>query len=343
MSAPKRYLVVAPSWVGDLVMAQPLLSLLKQRSPDCVIDVFAPDWVLPLVQRMPEVAEAIASPFAHKEVGLPARWRIARSLSKKRYDTAIVLPNSFKSALVPWFARIPERIGYVGETRYGIINRTRKLNKAKVARLVDRFAALAFPSGSPPASGSVPNPYLLVDAKRRRTVIARLGLNLARPVACLCPGAEYGPAKRWPAEYFAQLAQRLSRDGMAVWLVGSKRDAPITAQIKQLSGMDLKDLAGATRLDEAVDVLSCATIVISNDSGLMHIAAAVQRPLIALFGSSSPDYTPPLSAQAKILRIPIECSPCFERTCPLQHFNCMMQLTPDRVYQHVQTIIHTVL
>jgi heptosyltransferase-2 len=150
------------------------------------------------------------------------------------------------------------------------------------------------------------------------------------------PGAEFGPAKRWPARHFASLARQLAARGFQVWLLGSKKDAPVTAEIQELSGQACVDLAGRTTLDQAIDLMSFATRVVSNDSGLMHVAAALERPMVALFGSSSPDFTPPLSSQARVIYLKLSCSPCFKRDCPLGHTNCLVQIAPENVLTSLQ-------
>lgn len=320
-----RILVVGPSWVGDMVMAQPLLARLKAAAPAAPIDVFAPAWVLPIVQRMPEVAEALPNPFAHGQLGLAQRWRTARQLARRGYSRAVVLPNSLKSALIPWFARIPQRTGFLGEHRRGLINDIRRYDATAVPRLVDRFLLL----GDGPTVA--PRPHLTSASTDREALAARLGLTLDRPVACLCPGAEFGPAKRWPTRHFAALALALRDRGFAVWLLGSAKDAPIAEAIHAAAADACVSLAGRTDLGEAADLLACATVIVSNDSGLMHVAAALDRPVVALFGSSSPDYTPPLSPEARVVRHAVPCSPCFRRECPLGHFACLEDLTVDVV------------
>jgi heptosyltransferase II len=323
-----RILVVAPSWVGDAVLSQPMLARLKEREPAAKIDVLAPPWVLPVYRRMPEVADTLANPFGHGALQLGARRKFARTLPA--YGRALVLPNSLKSALIPWHAGIPVRTGFRGEFRYGLLNDLRALDEAELPLMVERFAALAAPAGEALAR-PVPHPRLSVDTARRDVTLARFGLALDRKVAAFCPGAEYGPAKRWPVRHFAALARTLSERGMQVWLFGSARDSEIAAAIQAGSGGVCIDLAGKTVLDEAIDLLGCASEVVSNDSGLMHIAAALDLPMAALFGSSSPRFTPPLSARAKVVSLQLECSPCFKRECPLGHFNCMNQLDPARV------------
>ena len=338
----RRILVVAPSWVGDTMLVQPMLARLLQRHPHAQLDVLAPPWTAALLRQMPEVHDVIINPFPHGVLDLLARYRLGQKLRAAAYDQAIVLPNSLKSALVPFFARIPLRTGFVGEMRYGLLNDARKLDKQSLPLMVERYAQLAETRGMP-LRRPIAQPRLQVDAARCQDVLGKLGLNTQQPVAVFCPGAEYGPAKRWPVSYFAELAQTLGERGYAVWLIGSGKDKEIGDMIVALGNAACHNLCGATDLSEAITLLSCADIVVSNDSGLMHLAAALNRPLLALYGSSSPQFTPPLSAHAQILKLDLPCSPCFKRTCPLHHFNCMNQLTPDRVARLIPSIQHAEL
>ncbi len=325
---PTRVLVAAPSWVGDLVMADTLFKLLKQQSPAVPIDVLAPAWALPVAARMREVADVIELPAGHGELAIGARRRLARQLRLRDYSHAYILPRSAKAALVPWLARIPRRIGYRGEWRYGLINRMHRLNPAH-ERLVERYAALAYPPGSP-LPGVLPSPELQSDPATREKVLRRLGLEPGAAPIILCPGAEYGPAKRWPIEHYAELAAGLRTAGHAVWVVGSARERSLGESIA-VAAPGTANLAGATTLDEAVDVLAAGAAVVCNDSGLMHVAAAVGRPIVALYGSSSPRYTPPAADRVRILYRALDCSPCFARECPLGHFNCLRGIAPAEV------------
>jgi len=330
----QKILVIAPSWVGDCMLMQPMLMRLGQRHTGCRIDVFAPPWTEKLLRAMPEVHEVIVNPFPHGALQLMQRYRLGKQLRAARYDQAIVLPNSWKSALVPFFAHIPLRTGFVGESRHILLNDARRLDKQKLPLMVERFAQLAEEPG-----GEIPrplgNPQLAIDAAQCEAALHKLNLALDQPVAVFCPGAEYGPAKRWPAAYYADIAQRLRQCGYAVWLIGSAKDKPVADEIDRLADGQCINLCGRTDLGDAIALLSCAQLVVSNDSGLMHLAAALDKPMLALFGSSSPQFTPPLSAQAQVVKLDIECSPCFKRVCPLGHFNCMMQLTPDMVWEEL--------
>lgn len=332
-----RILIVAPSWIGDALLAQPLLRRLHGRPGGVSLDILAPPWCAPLFARMPEIEEVIAAPFAHGELKLRERWKLARELAKRRYDQAIVLPNSFKSALIPFFADIPLRAGYAGEFRYGLLNLVHKLDKQKLPLMAERYAQLAEKPGTQ-LPRPLPQVRLQVDPVNTARTTARLALDRSRPIAVFCPGAEYGPAKRWPAPHFAALARELDARGYSVWLIGSDKDAPLAEDIRTQSGGVCQNLCGKTDLAAAIDLMSCAKLVVSNDSGLMHVAAALHKPLIALYGSSSPAHTPPLSAAARIVKIDIACSPCFARQCPLGHFKCMNDLLPARVISEIDAL-----
>jgi heptosyltransferase II len=332
-----KILVIAPSWIGDAVLAQPMLARLCQKFPNVKIDMFAPAWVAPLFAFMPQVANVIDNPFAHGELGFAARRNLGRVLKANRYDQVIVLPNSLKSALVPFFAAIPLRTGYRGEFRLGLLNDIRRLDETKTPLMVERFAALA-EEGRIGLTHPVPNPKLVVDAGKFIEARKRFGIDENKQLAIFCPGAEYGPAKRWPMEYFSALGDRLLERGFSLCLLGSSKDAAVGDAIVEKSRSEVINLCGKTNLSDAVYLLASADLVVTNDSGLMHIAAALDRPQISLFGSSSPGFTPPLSPQAKVLSLNLDCSPCFKRECPLGHFNCMKQLTPELVLEKINSL-----
>lgn len=313
---------------------QPMLHRLIERHRNVFIDVLAPPWTESLLRRMPEINEVIVNPFPHGALQLSARRQLGMQLRSAQYDEAIVLPNSWKSALVPYFANIPLRTGYLGEVRYGLLNDARALDKQKLPLMVQRFSQLA-EAADDKTVRTVQAPFLQVQLDQYSQTINKFGLSTTTPVAVFCPGAEYGPAKRWPAHYYAELAQRLRAEGCAIWLIGSAKDKEVADTIVALGNPQAINLCGNTNLDEAINLISRADLVVSNDSGLMHIAAALSRPLLAIFGSSSPQFTPPLSEQAQVLKIDLTCSPCFKRECPLKHFNCMMQLTPQSVAKHI--------
>ena len=334
-------LIVGPSWVGDMVMAQTLFIRLKTLHPDCQIDVLAPEWSRPILERMPEVRRALSFPLGHGALELATRRRIGKSLVGQ-YDQAIFLPNSLKSALVPFFAKIPKRTGWKGEMRYGLLNDLRVLDKQRYPLMIERFMALAEAPGVS-LSQPYPQPRLVIDEQTREQALAHFDLSLDRPVLALCPGAEFGEAKRWPAEHYAKVAEVKIREGWQVWLFGSKSDHPGCEQIRArlIPGLreEASNLAGQTSLAQAIDLLSCASAVVSNDSGQMHVAVALNRPLVAVYGSTSPAFTPPLADQVEVVRLGLECSPCFDRTCKFGHYNCLRELSPRPVLEALARIV----
>ena len=325
-----RALVVAPAWIGDAVMAQPLFMRLHDCLPGLQIDALAAPWVAPVLRRMPEIAEIIDNPFAHGELAFRHRYRLARELSSRGYDAAYILPNSLKSALIPWLAGIPRRIGFTGEARYGLLNQRHTLDRERLPRMVERFAQLAEAPGQA-LSLPLPDPKLDSTLAQQDETLAALALARPGKIAVFCPGAEYGPAKRWPARHFATLADLLDERGYAIWLLGSAKDRAIGEDIIGLSRSAPHNLCGRTSLAQAIDLIAMTDFVVCNDSGLMHVAAALGRPLVALYGSSSPGFTPPLSKHAQIISLGLACSPCFKRDCPLGHFDCLNQIAPQQV------------
>lgn len=333
--ARQRVLVVAPNWIGDTLLAQPLLARLHGRLPGVAIDVIATSWTAPVLRRMPEVSQVIETPFRHGDLKLSLRWRIGRSLRERGYLEAIVLPNNFKSALIPFFADIALRVGFVGESRFGLLNIVHRLDEQALPLMAERYAQLAEKPGEPVFT-PLARPQLSVDPANLLITVGRLGLDRSKPVTVFCPGAEYGPAKRWPTRHFAELARRLAARGAAVWMLGSDGDAAIGEHIARESEGTAINLCGKTDLASAIDLMSIADLVVSNDTGLMHVAAALGKPLIALYGSSSPTHTPPLADSARIVRVEgLACSPCYKRECPLGHLRCLNELSPAQVMDRI--------
>ena len=337
-------LIVGPSWVGDMVMAQTLFSILADKYPEAPIEVLAPAWSEPILQRMPEVSATIVMAMGHGELNLVTLWQQAKILRRRHFQAAYILPNSFKSALLPMLAGIPRRIGWRGEMRFGLLNDIRLLDEQRYPLMVQRFAALAY--GSEQAISkkplprrllpeNLPRPCLHVEAQRIPVLVRQFGLDLSRPILALCPGAEFGPAKRWPEQHYQVVAERMIERGWQVWIMGSDNDREvgeaIFAGLGDAQRANAVNLAGQTGLADAIDLLSCAGVVVSNDSGLMHIAAALDRPLVAVYGSTSPTFTPPLGTQVETLAIAVDCGPCFQRECPQQHLKCLNELSPELV------------
>ena len=297
-----KILIVGPSWVGDAVMAQSLYKIIKSRN-DHQIDVLSPEWSVGILQRMEEVSEVIISPFKHGELNLQERRSLGKRLRERDYDKSIILTNSFKSSLVPYFANIPTRVGWLGEFRYGFINDIRKFNKHESMLMIERFALLESNSFE---AEKIPRPSLSVDGDNVEALLFSHGIDEARPTIALCPGAEFGPAKRWPSYYYSEITDDYLSKGWNVIILGSSKDSKVALDIKNhlsiASHKNLFDLTGKTTLPDAVDILSMTDIVLTNDSGLMHIAAAVEAPLVALYGPSSPEFTPPLGKKFKVIR-----------------------------------------
>ncbi len=329
-----QVLIIGPSWIGDMMMAQSLFKAVKARSADTQISVLAPQWSAPLLHRMPEVSNPMEMPVGHGALQLGVRRKLAKTIRHHRFDQAIVLPGSFKSALIPWFAGIPKRTGFIGEQRWGLLNDIRKLDKPAMPQNVQRYVALAMNKNEGINNTVIENiykPKLAIDDQAVERALTRFGLHRDKPVLALCPGAEFGPAKRWPARHFAQVAKSRKSRGWQVWLFGSGKDRAITASLNAMSGDSCIDLAGRTSLGEAADLMSCARFVVTNDSGLMHIAAALDCHVIAIYGSSSDQFTPPLTKRCDRLNLHLSCSPCFKRECPLGHLNCLNQLLPQQI------------
>lgn len=340
-----KVLIIGPSWVGDMVMSQSLFKRLKEQEPELIIDVLAPGWCKPILDRMPEVRQALEMPLGHGAFDIKTRYSIGRQLRTEQYDRAYIVPRSAKSALVPFFARIPKRIGWKGEMRYGLLNDIRPNRKA-FQYMVERLVALAHPkkemidSSSLGGLSTLPVPKLTVDLDTQQQVLNQFSLSLTKPVIGLCPGAEFGPSKQWPTKHYAEVAQYAVEKGYQVWLFGSKKDHATCEEIVQhvatQQQSDLHNLAGATSLIQAVDLLGACQTVVSNDSGLMHVAAAVGCHVIGVYGSTSPDYTPPLTDKVNIVSTNIECRPCFQRQCPLGHLRCLTELNSEKVISLIE-------
>lgn len=318
-------LVIAPQWIGDAVMAEPMFAALAARGE--TLSVAALPWVAPAMRAMPSVAEVIELPFAHGRLDWRQRRALGRAL-RGRFDAAYVLPNSLKSALLPWFAGIPRRIGYHGEGRWLLLGE-RLPNPGGRPPMVQFYGALAGGVDAQ-AKPRLALPRATIDAALHDQALT------AGAFWVFAPGAEYGPAKRWPPDHYAALARRLhERDGRPVLLLGSAKEAPICAEIAALAPQACRVLAGQTSLDAAMALIAAARGMVSNDSGLMHVAAAFGVPQAAVFGSTSPGHTPPLSERARVLWLQgqpgLECIPCFARECRYGHLRCLAEIAPQHV------------
>lgn len=339
MNDPKKILIISPAWIGDIVIAQSLLKYLKHLHSEIIIDILAPVWSHELYSIMSEINEIFTMPLRHSQFQLKKRWQLGRSLRKRKYQQAIILPNSWKSAVIPFAARIPLRTGWLGEMRFGLLNDWRILDKKMYPMMVQRFLMLG--NAKTLAHKNLDwhsfQPSLALSCNPKNT---KKNLSEEKALLILCPGAAYGPAKCWPTEYFAAIANYKKSKDWQIVLLGSQSDKPLGLKIQELTKNACIDLIGKTSLLEALNILSFATLVISNDSGLMHLTAALGRPLIALYGSSNPEFTPPLSEKAKIMYLKLSCSPCFERQCPLVHLNCLKKLTPQIVLNAIDDLLN---
>lgn len=334
-----KYLIIGAAWVGDMIMSQTLFTFVKQNDPAAIIDVVAPKATVALVELMPEIRQGIVLESGHGDFNLFARYHLGKKLRAEKYDQVLVIPNSWKSALIPFFAKIPRRTGWLGEQRYMLLNDWRKLNKEKYPLMIQRLAALAITKNAT-LPQKLPYPKLtitsaMIDAALEKTHLSKP----TKPILALCPGAEFGPAKRWPPEYYAEVAAQKLAEGYEVWLFGSPKEAEAAEVIQQHTQQRCVNLVGKTKLLDAVALMSLATAVVTNDSGLMHIAAALDKPLVAIYGSSSPQFTPPLSDKVMVLSLGLDCSPCFQRECPLGHLNCLKKLPASMVLQALSTIV----
>lgn len=345
-----KILVIGPSWVGDMMMSQSLYRTLKAVHPSAQIDVMAPAWCRPLLDRMPEVHQALAMPLGHGALALGERRRLGILLRGNHYDRAYVLPNSFKSALVPFFARIPHRTGWRGEMRYGLLNDARVLDKTAFPLMVQRYVALAYDKQRVNSWNDLPQPLLWPQLQVEEEEIAEItsAFNLTdnRPIIGFCPGAEFGPAKRWPHYHYAVLAGKLIERGYQVVLFGSAKDHEAGEDIRQALSEETKEyclnLAGKTVLDQAVVLIASCQAIVSNDSGLMHVAAALNKPLIALYGPSSPDFTPPLSHQAKVIRLITGYHKVRKGDADQGYHQSLIDIQPELVLAELEQLLATV-
>lgn len=336
-----RTLIISPNWIGDAVMAQPLLRLLHERHPERPIDVLAPAWVAPVWRAMHEVDTVLEAPFRHGALQLGERRQYARMLRERGYADAYVLPNTLKFALIPWLAGIPRRVGYKGEMRYGLLNVIHHDNPDAPRPMVSFYAALAEePRKDVPPPSALPRPALSVAEERMAQVLSRVGLRMDKRLIVFAPGAEFGSAKRWPTAHFAELARTIQQThgDVQIALLGSGKDKDVCDEILALAP-GVRNLAGVTALDEAVAVIARADAVVSNDSGLLHIASALNRSIIAIYGPTDPNHAPPFSDVCTSLYLALECAPCRERECPLGHHRCMREISAGMVWEPLQAMI----
>ncbi len=348
-----KVLIVGASWLGDMVMSQSLFKILKAQNK--IIHVLAPKWNHEVLNCMPEIDLAIEMPFDHGQAKFYQRYKFAKLLRQERYNEAIVLPNSFKSALIPYWANIPIRTGWLGEFRYGVLNNYQKLDKNALPLMIQRLTALAYFNQGKNfdqnifAKQDIPNPQLKTNPSFVTSVFDRFSIdttsNISNKILILAPGAAFGEAKKWPEEYFAKVAVDKTQSGWDVVLLGSVKDRISTDYIEKKvnNPKKCKNLAGQLQLPETVAIISKATVIVSNDSGLLHVAASLNIPLIGIYGSTSPNFTPPLIEDKKKIILSIDkselpCRPCFEKTCRYGHLKCLRDIEPQQVIESVDKL-----
>ena len=349
MSKP-RVLIIAPNWIGDAVMSLPLLKQIK--TSDCQIDVLATPWVAPIYEACDEVQKVISANFIHGQLQLPLRWQVSRGLRKTGYKACYILPNSWKSLIIPLLAGIPQKIAYIGESRsFFLTHALPNPNKSERPSMVGHYLSLAFNNSFEISRFNSEDFYPRLTMKSEVIQSCSSVLNNYLPNSksffIIAPGAEFGPAKQWPTNHFSHLANLLLHQykEFGILILGSKKDTSVADQI--LYGVEpqylarIQNLCGKIPLIEAMGVLSMSKGLISNDSGMMHIGAALKIPQVAVFGSSDPSHTPPLSKKASIMYLGLDCSPCHQRKCPLGHSNCLVNISPESVFNEFNLALTT--
>ncbi|TMJ04771.1 MAG: lipopolysaccharide heptosyltransferase II [Alphaproteobacteria bacterium] len=335
-SLDRRPILIVPyMWIGDFVRCHTVVKLLKARFPARPVDVLSTTLCTPLADYMPELRQAIVVDLPRKRLSFAEHKALAARLEREGYGTALVMPRTWKAALAPFLAGIPERIGWLGEWRFGLVNDLR-FGERKLPRMVDQCAALALPAHAT-LPDTWPLPELRVPAAEVAGWRERIGLAEAgRPIVALAPGA-VGPSKRWPGAAYGELARRLLAQGNGVWVVGGPAEASLVRIIRD-GAPEVRDLTG-TDLRNAILALAAADVAVSNDSGLLHVAAAIGTPTIGIFGPTSPWHWAPLNPIAAAVQQDIEtlpCQPCHKPTCRMRHHRCMRDISPEHVLEVTQ-------
>jgi len=328
-------LIVPYMWIGDFVRCHSVVKLLKVRYPSRPIDVLSTTLCAPLVDYMPELRQAIVVDLPRKRLAYAEHAALAQRLKRERYGTALVMPRTWKAALAPFLAGIPERVGWFGEWRFGLINDLRRGERAR-PRMIDQCAALALPANAPQRT-DWPLPELRVPGTEVAGWRDRMGLH--GPAVALAPGA-VGPSKRWPVYSYAEVARQLAADGVGVWVLGGPGEKSLAAQIVAEAGAGVHDLTG-TDLRNAIIALAAAQVAISNDSGLLHVAAALGTPSIGIFGPTSAWHWAPLNPLEAALQLetPLDCQPCHKPICRRGHHRCMREIAPARVLEITERVL----
>ena len=323
----EKLLIIPQNWLGDIVMSQTLLKRVKSENPNTEIDILVNSTFKSLVERMPEISKAVILDSRHKELGLLKRLNLARRI-KGNYDQSIVLSRSIKSALIPYFAKIPIRTGELGESRYILINDLKKFTKEDRRKTAFRYVSMF--SKKEEVLDEKYYPSLQSDPENIKILSDKYKLNLDKKIIIFAPGAAFGPSKMWPVEKFKELGEKLNKD-FFILILGSNNEKNIGDKI--VTNKNMINLCGETTITDAVDLIHISEFCVSNDSGLMHLASATNTKSISIYGATSPELTPPLTINKEIHYRGISCSPCFEKKCKYGHYNCLVEIQADDVFK----------
>lgn len=338
IAAESPILLVPYAWIGDFVRAHSVVKLLRHRWPRRPVDILTTSLCAPLVDYMPGARKAVVFDLPRSRIALARQRELAARLRREHYGTALIMPRTWKSALAPFLAGIPERTGFVGEARFGLLTDLR-WGERKLPRMIDHFGALALPKGAP-LLANWPLPELKVSADELARWRSERGLQAAgMPVVTVGPGA-VGAGKAWPVGHYADLAKRLTTAGVEVWVIGSPRETPLAAEIAAAAGPRVRDVT-SNDLRNGVLALAAADAAVSNDSGLMHIAAALGTPTIAIFGPTSPWHWAPLNPLAAVLEPPPDgpCPTCGRPACDNVKHRRTSDVAPERVHEAVRQVL----
>ena len=324
----QKLLIIPQNWLGDIVMSQTLLKKIKSNNPKTSIDILVNSSLKNLVERMPEINKVIILDCNHRELGLFKRLRLAKEIKKSSYDRSIVLSRSLKSSLIPYFAKIPIRTGELGELRYLLINDLKEFSKESRRKTASRYISMYSDNNEELSENYYPS--LDSNSENIKNLSEKYDLKKDEKVIIFAPGAAFGPSKMWPVNKFRELGKKLNND-FKILILGSNNEKSIGNDI--VTNKNMVNLCGKTSIADAVDLMHISKFCVSNDSGLMHLAAATNTKSISIYGSTSPDFTPPLTKNKDIHYKGMSCSPCFEKKCKYGHYNCLVDIHSDDVFK----------
>lgn len=324
----QKLLIIPQNWLGDIVMSQTLLKKIKSNNPKTSIDILVNSSLKNLVERMPEINKVIILDCSHRELGLFKRLRLAKEIKKSSYDQSIVLSRSLKSSLIPYFAKIPIRTGELGELRYLLINDLKEFSKESRRKTASRYISMYSDNNEELSENYYPS--LDSNSENIKNLSEKYDLKKDKKVIIFAPGAAFGPSKMWPVNKFRELGKKLNND-FKILILGSNNEKSIGNDI--VTNKNMVNLCGKTSIADAVDLMHISKFCVSNDSGLMHLAAATNTKSISIYGSTSPDFTPPLTKNKDIHYKGMSCSPCFEKKCKYGHYNCLVDIHSDDVFK----------